>query len=152
MALASTRGLGVLCVILPFLASAVKIWDTPAALGTLIPAGCRAALTTNITCPGKLITATEIVNEVPQNETFLEQYCESTCRNSLQVLPPRAIKGQETRSLTSPVPRVSPLLSTLAVEILSTRSATRQSSLETTLQSHCCGRRTSRVLRIRKLD
>ncbi|KAL4787164.1 hypothetical protein BJX76DRAFT_29075 [Aspergillus varians] len=84
MALTSIRGLGVLCAILPFLASAVKIWDTPAALGTLIPAGCRAALTTNITCPGKLITATEIVNEVPQNETFLEQYCESTCRNSLQ--------------------------------------------------------------------
>ncbi|KAB8068089.1 hypothetical protein BDV29DRAFT_162701 [Aspergillus leporis] len=43
-----------------------------------------AALTTNITCPGKLITAAEIANEVPQNETFLEQFCEATCRNSPQ--------------------------------------------------------------------
>lgn len=101
MALTSIRKFCVLWTILPLLASAVKIWDSPGALGTLIPAGCRAALTTNITCPG-MITAAEIVNEVPQNETFLEQYCEPTCRNSLQVLSTRATNCQETRSLTSP--------------------------------------------------
>ncbi|RHZ63587.1 LysM peptidoglycan-binding domain-containing protein [Aspergillus thermomutatus] len=87
MAFSSVRrccAFGVLLVVLPLQATAVKIWDSPAALGTAIPAGCRGALTTNITCPAKLITAAEIVNEVPQNETFLEQYCEATCRNSLQ--------------------------------------------------------------------
>ena len=83
MALILIQEFGVLCTILPLLASAVKISDSPAALGTLIPAGCRLALTTNITYPGKLITAAEIVNEVSQNEIFLEQYCEPTGRNSL---------------------------------------------------------------------
>ncbi|RHZ57207.1 hypothetical protein CDV55_105582 [Aspergillus turcosus] len=74
----------VVLAVLSLQARALKIWDTPAALGTAIPAGCRAALTTNITCPAKLVTAAEIVNEVPQNETFLEQFCEATCRSSLQ--------------------------------------------------------------------
>ncbi|PKY05237.1 hypothetical protein P168DRAFT_318263 [Aspergillus campestris IBT 28561] len=84
MAFPSIQILAVICAIFPPFVSTLKIWDTPAALGTLIPAGCRAALTTNITCPGKLITAAEIVNQVPQNETFLEQYCEPACRDSLQ--------------------------------------------------------------------
>ncbi|OQE08785.1 hypothetical protein PENVUL_c008G06108 [Penicillium vulpinum] len=62
---------------------ALKIWDSPAKLGTAIPAGCRAALSSEIACPG-LITATDIVNSVPFNETDLESYCQSGCRSAIQ--------------------------------------------------------------------
>lgn len=61
---------------------ALKIWDSPAKLGANILVGCRAALLSDIACPG-LITATEIVNLVPFNETDLESYCQSGCRSSL---------------------------------------------------------------------
>ncbi|KAL4947549.1 hypothetical protein BDW69DRAFT_190101 [Aspergillus filifer] len=63
---------------------AIKIWETPAELGTGIPAGCRAALTTNITCPMRLVTAPEIVSEAPINSTWLAEYCTPECRDSVQ--------------------------------------------------------------------
>lgn len=57
-----------------------------AKLGTANPVGCRAALSSDIACPG-LITETEIVNLMSFNETDLEAYCWSGCRVSLQVNP-----------------------------------------------------------------
>jgi len=63
---------------------AIKIFPSPGALPTQIPAACRASLSTNIACGPFLISPGEIERNVPFNDAVLTEYCNSTCTASVQ--------------------------------------------------------------------
>ncbi|KAI0487067.1 hypothetical protein F4859DRAFT_510850 [Xylaria cf. heliscus] len=63
---------------------AIRLVASPGQLPTAIPAACRASLATNIACGPRLIHASDIEREVPFNATFLGEYCNSTCTQSLK--------------------------------------------------------------------
>lgn len=64
---------------------ALQIWSKPEALPTAIPAACRAALSANINCSPRLISAGLVAAQVPPNESLLNSYCTASCYESLTV-------------------------------------------------------------------
>jgi hypothetical protein len=62
--------------------TAIKLYPSPASLPSQVPAGCRAALSTDITCGPRFILASDLVREIPFNNTFLGDYCSSACSTS----------------------------------------------------------------------
>ncbi|KAI0439808.1 hypothetical protein F4803DRAFT_568059 [Xylaria telfairii] len=63
---------------------ALRLVASPGQLPSTIPASCRSSLAANIACGPRLIHATDIEREVPFNATFLGEYCNSTCTQSMQ--------------------------------------------------------------------
>jgi hypothetical protein len=63
----------------------IQLWTAPAALPSVIPASCRAALSTNITCSPRLLGASEVEAQSDPGNVFLQQYCTSACQASLLV-------------------------------------------------------------------
>lgn len=64
----------------------IQIWSSPGALPTAIPASCRAALSTNITCSPDLVSARFISSGRSLDNAILNQYCTPTCASSLMVI------------------------------------------------------------------
>ncbi|KAJ0352995.1 hypothetical protein COL154_012288 [Colletotrichum chrysophilum] len=63
--------------------SGIQLWKTPGQIPTDVPARCRAALSTNITCDF-LVTADSAANgEVVVGEAA-DVFCNSACRDSLR--------------------------------------------------------------------
>jgi hypothetical protein len=73
-----------------------NLWPNPDSLPSEIPVGCRAVLSTNITCTD-LVSPREIAREVPINPDFLNGFCTAGCKSSLQV---RTIRGEIVQQLT----------------------------------------------------
>jgi hypothetical protein len=69
--------------------SSIQIWSAPGAMPTTIPASCRASLSSDIACAPRLIRAREVADAVPLDDTFLNQYCNSTCTTSITASNPR---------------------------------------------------------------
>jgi hypothetical protein len=72
-----------LCL-LPSPCHAIRVVASPGSLNPDIPASCRASLATDIACGPRLITASDLKQEVPFNGTFLGEYCNSTCTDSIK--------------------------------------------------------------------
>lgn len=83
MRLTFTNVVGVV-IILAARATGVQIFASPESLPENIPQDCRTALSANITCPA-LLKASELLYRTQVNETFLEEYCDCTCTDSLTV-------------------------------------------------------------------
>lgn len=64
--------------------TSVRIFASPDSLPSTIPSDCRSALSANITCPA-IIKANQLLSMSTVNETFLEQYCDCMCTDSLTV-------------------------------------------------------------------
>lgn len=62
--------------------TAIKLYPSPASLPSQVPAGCRAALSTDVTCGPRFILASDLVREIPFNNTFLGDYCSPACSAS----------------------------------------------------------------------
>jgi hypothetical protein len=64
--------------------SSIKIFPSPAALPSSMPAACRASLSSNIVCGPTLVLPQDIERDIPLNDAFLTEYCNSTCSTSVQ--------------------------------------------------------------------
>jgi hypothetical protein len=62
----------------------VQVFNSPNDLPNTIPEECRTALSANISCSA-LIKANELISTKVVNETFLEEYCDCECTDSLGV-------------------------------------------------------------------
>ncbi|KAK9775005.1 putative LysM domain-containing protein [Seiridium cardinale] len=60
-----------------------QIYPNATSLPQTIPQDCREALSANITCPTPLIVNTDVVSGWLINDTFLGEYCDCTCTDSL---------------------------------------------------------------------
>lgn len=65
--------------------SPIHLWDTPGTLPVTIPAGCRAALSANISCSPNLVTPQFAAGGGALDKKTLGVYCTTTCQQSLQV-------------------------------------------------------------------
>ncbi len=66
-------------------ASSVQLWSSPNALTPIVPAGCRVALSQNITCSPDLVSPQFAAGGRALDQTTLGQYCTTACYQSLQV-------------------------------------------------------------------
>lgn len=66
------------------LVTATQIWKSPSDIPSAVPLACRQALSTNITCPGSLIRAQDIINGAALNEEASALYCTVECHDSLK--------------------------------------------------------------------
>lgn len=62
--------------------AAIKLWETPGDISSSVPAGCRVALTHNITCD-LLVTPNQAQNEMSLPDAAVDLYCADTCRDSV---------------------------------------------------------------------
>ncbi|KAF2818197.1 hypothetical protein CC86DRAFT_435089 [Ophiobolus disseminans] len=69
-------------VIFSEFALSIRLFPSPAAVDSSVPAPCRAALSTDISCGPRFIKSLELLRGVPFNATFLGDYCSSTCTSS----------------------------------------------------------------------
>lgn len=63
--------------------SAIKLWTSPAILPAAVPASCKAVMAADIACSPRFVMPSDIRKDAPFNETFLGDYCNSTCSSSL---------------------------------------------------------------------
>ncbi|PSN61472.1 hypothetical protein BS50DRAFT_651680 [Corynespora cassiicola Philippines] len=62
--------------------SCIQLYPIPAAAPSDIPAPCRAALAAKVACGPRFIKAPELKGVILFNNTFLREYCNSTCSTS----------------------------------------------------------------------
>lgn len=128
----------------------IKLWDTPGTLPTIIPATCRASLSSDIECGPRLIPATEIISMKSLNESLLTEYCDSTCTSSIKVSQLQLRECVLAQSITAAEAHAEGVTSRLG-RTTSTRAAVQQSmtgdttsrSLETMSRSRSAGHMTS---------
>ena len=76
----------------------IQLWSSPDAFPTGIPADCRAALSQNITCSPELVPARFVDAGAALDSVTLQQYCTTSCYDSLQVFTHRVMRYVETLS------------------------------------------------------
>ena len=73
-------------------ASAIQLWGKPGEIPTTVPAKCRAALTTNITCDF-LVTANKAVSGQIVSGMSAESFCGAPCVGSMADFQRKVIEG-----------------------------------------------------------
>lgn len=71
--------------------SGLQVYPSPESLPTSVPVECRDTLSANISCSPRLIRANELLYGAVFNETFLHEYCNETCTQSINVRTRRLV-------------------------------------------------------------
>jgi hypothetical protein len=71
--------------------SCLKLFNSTAQLPSNMTDSCKEALTNDIACSPRLISAAEVTIRLEHNTTVLEAYCNDTCTKSLEASTPPSL-------------------------------------------------------------